>query len=153
MLSSARVAHSIPFLVVPSGWSECWHLPPFPLEFSIWTLFFMVLSPRRPNGVLIVETAQRQLPRRRQQVWWTSGCFAACVAHNGSWRVFRRTQDPQDRSRFCAARTISPDCQDLPEFFLAARCGPDETKHIVSVGPRDRILLSSGASISCLLEL
>ena len=49
--------------------------------------------------------SQRQLPRRRQPVWWTPECFAACVARNGAWRDFRRTQDPRDRSRFCAART------------------------------------------------
>ena len=49
--------------------------------------------------------SQRQLPRRRQPVWWTSECFVACVARNGAWRDLRRTQDPRDRSRFCAART------------------------------------------------
>ena len=49
--------------------------------------------------------SQRQHPRRRQPAWWTSECFEACVARNGAWRDFRRTQDPRDCSRFCAART------------------------------------------------
>ena len=49
--------------------------------------------------------SQCQFPRRRQPVWWTSECFAACVARNGAWRDFRRTQDPRDRNRFCVART------------------------------------------------
>ena len=48
--------------------------------------------------------SQRQHPRHKQPAWWTPGCFEACVARNGAWRDFRRTQDPRDRSRFRAAR-------------------------------------------------
>ena len=68
------------------------------------------------NSLLIIlrhhAPSQRQHPRRRQPVWWTPECFEACV----TWRDFRRTQDPRDRSRFCSARThfhrIVRNCQD-----------------------------------------
>ena len=44
-------------------------------------------------------------------------------------------------------------CQSFPGEPTHALPPSPETRHIVSVSRRDRILLSSGASISCLLEL
>ena len=51
----------------------------------------------------------------------TSECFAACVARNGAWRDYRRSQDPRDRNQFCVARThFHRICQELPRFFLVS---------------------------------
>ena len=45
--------------------------------------------------------SQRRIRRQRQPPWWTSECFAACVARNGAWRDCR----PELHARFRAART------------------------------------------------
>ena len=97
--------------------------------------------------------------------------------------IFRRTLSilRTQSALSCAAQphfTTTDPCQELPEFFvvslarsccqsfpgeptrcrretfdtLSARVSPRRDQ-IVSVGRRDRILLNSGASISCLLEL
>ena len=48
--------------------------------------------------------SQFRLRRRRQPSWWTPACMAACIARNGAWRDHRRSQSPEDRARFSAAR-------------------------------------------------
>ena len=100
-----------------------------------------------------------------RSVCGTQWCVAGLQADPGSSR-------PQSLLR--CTDPFPSDCQELPEFFLvslarsccqsfpgeprrwfdtlSASVSP-ETRHIVSVGRRDRILLSSDASISCLLEL
>ena len=60
--------------------------------------------------------SQRQFPRRSQPVWWTSECFATCVArgfqaHPGSSR-------PQSLLR--CTDPFPSDCQELPRFFLVS---------------------------------
>ena len=48
--------------------------------------------------------SQLRLPPRRQPSWWTLACMAACIARNGAWIDYRRSQSPEDRARFSAAR-------------------------------------------------
>ena len=66
--------------------------------------------------------SQRQHPRRRQPAWWTPECCEACV---GARRDFRRTHDPRDRSRFCAARVhFRHTVRELPDLFLVTVARP-----------------------------
>ena len=48
--------------------------------------------------------SQFRLRRRRQPSWWTPACMAAYIARNGAWPHHRRSQSPEDRARFRAAR-------------------------------------------------
>ena len=73
--------------------------------------------------------SQRQHPRRRQPAWWTawwsSECFEACVARNGAWRGFRRTQEPRDRIWFLRRTDPCPPyCEELPKFILVPVARP-----------------------------
>ena len=125
------VAHTIPLPVSPT---RCEHRPLLPLRdwkptlprahqvLLQWSsrLGAMLLEPlpRETDRsstvddifvslITILRThapSQRQHPRRGQLAWWTPECFEAGVVRNGAWRDFRRTQDPRDRSRSCAAR-------------------------------------------------
>ena len=107
------VAQSIPLPLGPSIKSE-WK---FPLRLGTNPLLCgpLPVSNRSPiveeifnNLITILQQhtpSQRQLPLRRQRVWWTLECFAMCVTRIGL-----------------------SDCQELPEFFLvslARSCSTD----------------------------
>ena len=60
-------------------------------------------------------------PRRRQPLWWNDACYHALVAHNGSWRDFRRSGSPEDQARFRHLRQ---------QFHSTCTLPPDEARSL-----------------------
>ena len=138
------VAQPIPLPLGPSRMSEWRPLPPFrdwaptllraqlhwssrldallcgPLPVSDRSLIVEEIFNNLITILLQHAPSQRQLPRRRQPVWWTSECFTACVAR---WCVAGLQAQPGSSRPQSILRCTDPfpsDCQELPIFFLVS---------------------------------